>query len=55
MHAEIEGLRVEISPGLRHNMLLEAPELVTRLLGDFLGERLTNEVLDLGQYGTVQA
>jgi (E)-2-((N-methylformamido)methylene)succinate hydrolase len=36
MHAQIEGSRIEILPGLRHSILVEAPELVTRLLSDFL-------------------
>jgi (E)-2-((N-methylformamido)methylene)succinate hydrolase len=36
MHAEIAGSKLEILPGLRHSILVEAPELVTRLLRDFL-------------------
>jgi pimeloyl-ACP methyl ester carboxylesterase len=36
MHAQIEGSRLEILPNLRHSILVEAPELVTRLLRDFL-------------------
>ena len=36
MHAEIAGSRLEILPGLRHSILVEAPDLVTRLLRDFL-------------------
>jgi (E)-2-((N-methylformamido)methylene)succinate hydrolase len=38
MHAQIEGSRLEILPNLRHSILLEAPELVTRLVRDFLRE-----------------
>jgi 3-oxoadipate enol-lactonase len=38
MHAQIEGSRLAILPGLRHSILVEAPELVTRLLRDFLRE-----------------
>jgi 3-oxoadipate enol-lactonase len=36
MRGEIEGSRLEILPNLRHSILLEAPELVTRLVRDFL-------------------
>jgi pimeloyl-ACP methyl ester carboxylesterase len=38
MHAQIEGSRLEILPGLRHSILIEAPELVARLVRDFLRE-----------------
>jgi len=38
MHGEIEGSRLAILPNLRHSILLEAPELVTRLVRDFLRE-----------------
>jgi 3-oxoadipate enol-lactonase len=38
MHAQIAGSRLEILPGLRHSILVEAPELVTRLVRDFLRE-----------------
>ena len=38
MHAQIPGSRLEILPGLRHSILVEAPELVTRLVRDFLRE-----------------
>jgi pimeloyl-ACP methyl ester carboxylesterase len=38
MHAQIEGSRLEILPDLRHSILVEAQELVTRLLRDFLRE-----------------
>ncbi|HXA21895.1 MAG TPA: alpha/beta fold hydrolase [Acetobacteraceae bacterium] len=38
MHAQIPGSRLEILPGLRHSILVEAPELVTRLVRDFLQE-----------------
>ena len=38
MHAQIAGSRLEILPGLRHSILVEAPELVTRLVRDFLQE-----------------
>lgn len=36
MHTQIKGSRLEILPDLRHSILVEAPELVTRLLRDFL-------------------
>jgi pimeloyl-ACP methyl ester carboxylesterase len=36
MHTQIVGSRLEILPGLRHSILVEAPELVTRLVRDFL-------------------
>jgi (E)-2-((N-methylformamido)methylene)succinate hydrolase len=36
MHAQIVGSRLEILPGLRHSILVEAPEPVTRLVRDFL-------------------
>jgi len=36
MHAEIAGSRLEILPGLRHSILVEAPDLVTRMVRDFL-------------------
>ena len=38
MHAQIEGSRLEILPGLRHSILVEAPELIARLVRDFLRE-----------------
>jgi (E)-2-((N-methylformamido)methylene)succinate hydrolase len=38
MHAQIEGSRLEILPGLRHSILVEAPELVARLVRGFLRE-----------------
>ncbi len=39
MHGQIPGSRLEILPGLRHSILVEAPDLVTRLVRDFLRER----------------
>jgi pimeloyl-ACP methyl ester carboxylesterase len=36
MHAEIKGSALEILPGLRHSILVEAPELVAGLVGNFL-------------------
>jgi pimeloyl-ACP methyl ester carboxylesterase len=39
MHDQIRGSRLEILPGLRHSILVEAPDLVTRLVRDFLLER----------------
>ena len=38
MHEQIAGSKLEILPGLRHSILVEAPELVTRLVRDFLQE-----------------
>lgn len=38
MHTQIEGSRLEILPNLRHSILVEAPQLVTRLVRDFLRE-----------------
>jgi pimeloyl-ACP methyl ester carboxylesterase len=36
MHEQIPGSRLEILPGLRHSILVEAPDLVTRLVRAFL-------------------
>jgi len=36
MNAQIAGSRLEILPGLRHSILVEAPELVTQLVRGFL-------------------
>ena len=36
MHAKIPGSRLEILSGLRHSILVEAPELVSQLVRDFL-------------------
>jgi pimeloyl-ACP methyl ester carboxylesterase len=36
MHAQITGSKLEILPNLRHSILVEAPELVTRLVRGFL-------------------
>ena len=36
MHNQIKGSRLEILPGLRHSILVEAPDLVARLVHDFL-------------------
>jgi len=38
MHAQIAGSWLEILPGLRHSILVEAPGLVAKLVRDFLGE-----------------
>ena len=38
MHAQIAGSKLEILPNLRHSILVEAPELVTGLVRDFLRE-----------------
>jgi 3-oxoadipate enol-lactonase len=38
MHAEIAGSRLEILPGLRHSILVEAPKVVCRLVRHFLCE-----------------
>ena len=38
MHAQIAGSRLEILPGLRHSILVEAPGLVARLVRNFLRE-----------------
>jgi 3-oxoadipate enol-lactonase len=35
MHAQIRGSRLEILPGLRHSILVEAPDLVARLAREF--------------------
>jgi (E)-2-((N-methylformamido)methylene)succinate hydrolase len=37
---QFAGSRLKIMPGLRHSILLEAPALVSRLLLDFLAERV---------------
>jgi len=36
MHQRIAGSRLEILPGLRHSILMEAPDLVAGLMRDFL-------------------
>jgi pimeloyl-ACP methyl ester carboxylesterase len=36
MHERIAGSRLHVLPGLRHSILVEAPELVARLLAEFL-------------------
>jgi pimeloyl-ACP methyl ester carboxylesterase len=36
MRAQIHGSRLEILSGLRHSILVEAPDLVSRLVRDFL-------------------
>lgn len=38
MHEQIRGSRLEILPGLRHSILVEAPDLVAGLMADFLGD-----------------
>ena len=35
MHERIAGSRLEILPGLRHNLLMEAPDTIAALLGEF--------------------
>jgi (E)-2-((N-methylformamido)methylene)succinate hydrolase len=40
MHEQIPGSRLQILPELRHSILVEAPGLVTRLVRDFLLEKL---------------
>ena len=37
MHERIPGSGLRILPGLRHSILIEAPDLVASLMGDFLG------------------
>jgi 3-oxoadipate enol-lactonase len=39
MHEQIPGSHLHILPDLRHSILVEAPELVTKLVRDFLLER----------------
>jgi pimeloyl-ACP methyl ester carboxylesterase len=36
MHERIAGSRLHVLPGLRHSILVEAPDLVARLLAEFL-------------------
>jgi pimeloyl-ACP methyl ester carboxylesterase len=45
MRERIAGSRLEILPGLRHSILVEAPELVAGLMRDFLlsGDQSTGE------------
>jgi hypothetical protein len=40
MPEQIEGSRLTILPRLRHSILVEAPDLVSRLVRDFLLARL---------------
>jgi (E)-2-((N-methylformamido)methylene)succinate hydrolase len=35
MHERIAGSRLEVLPGLRHNLLMEVPEKIAALLGEF--------------------
>ncbi|AUG55685.1 alpha/beta fold hydrolase [Thalassospira marina] len=42
MHARIPGSRLEILPGLRHSILIEAPALVASLMRDFLQTKEAN-------------
>jgi pimeloyl-ACP methyl ester carboxylesterase len=39
MHDQIRGSRLEILPGLRHSILVEAPAQVADLMADFLGKQ----------------
>lgn len=39
MHERIPGSKLQILPGLRHSILIEAPELVAHLLGTFIGPK----------------
>jgi pimeloyl-ACP methyl ester carboxylesterase len=41
MHERIQGSILRILPVLRHSILVEAPETVAAVLGDFLAGRLT--------------
>ena len=38
MHEQIRGSRLEILPGLRHSILIEAPAQVAGLMADFLAD-----------------
>ena len=40
MHSRIPGSRMEILPGLRHSLLVEAPGLVAKKLNGFFLEEL---------------
>src|SRR5215472_9234403 len=42
LHARIPGSRLEILPGLRHAILIEAPTSVARMLTDFFGDSPTD-------------
>ena len=39
MHERIPGSRLAILPGLRHSILIEAPDVVASLMRDFLVEK----------------
>ncbi len=41
MHAAIEGSELRILPGLRHSVLVEAPQLISDMLVDFFGQTKT--------------
>jgi pimeloyl-ACP methyl ester carboxylesterase len=41
MHARIEGSILRILPVVRHSILIESPDVVAGILGDFLAGRLT--------------
>ncbi len=38
MHERIPGSRLNIFPGLRHSILIEAPETVAEAIADFLAQ-----------------
>jgi pimeloyl-ACP methyl ester carboxylesterase len=42
MHARIEGSQLQILPGLRHCILIEAPQQVAALIRDFLTDSETH-------------
>jgi pimeloyl-ACP methyl ester carboxylesterase len=43
MHQRIKGSTLQILPVLRHSILVEAPDVVAGILGDFLGGRLSRD------------
>jgi hypothetical protein len=38
IHAAIAGSRIVILPGLKHSILIEAPDMVAGLIADFLAD-----------------
>jgi pimeloyl-ACP methyl ester carboxylesterase len=47
MHKSIAHSRLAILPGLRHSILIEAPDIVASLLGDFLRENTVEKTAHL--------
>ena len=42
MHERIPGSELQILPGLRHSILIEAPDVVAAVMGDFLSKEVAH-------------